>query len=327
MMPLMAHDLLFSIETLGAGVCGDALVVIGGLSTTTAGSLVERVLAPKHLSATPPWELPLVKQIIEGLVLARRSGLPRWAPWASFVFLAAMVVLAACSREPVAPPGIHFPTYEAASAQVMATIRAHPGAVVEVLGWDEAFVGVETDDPVATAATLKERVRTEVYGVVEEGLVLRLDPHLGAGRWTLQGRVEDLPPQAADGPLPDTVAAYRGDARAMRATVDVPVIAVGRVLPEVAEEMLRTLLDEYEEFHTEFWFTRSSSPRAVDPEELAELAVDLGFPEDVVHAVPQLDDAMTEAVQDAAARPEFDGAVLVTGSITVVGEARTLLGL
>jgi 2,4-dienoyl-CoA reductase-like NADH-dependent reductase (Old Yellow Enzyme family)/NADPH-dependent 2,4-dienoyl-CoA reductase/sulfur reductase-like enzyme len=43
-----------------------------------------------------------------------------------------------------------------------------------------------------------------------------------------------------DGPLPDTVAAYRDDARAIRAAVDVPVIAVGRLLPEVAEEMVRT---------------------------------------------------------------------------------------
>lgn len=42
-----------------------------------------------------------------------------------------------------------------------------------------------------------------------------------------------------DGPLPDTVAAYRSDARAMRSAVGVPVVAVGRLLPEVAEEMLR----------------------------------------------------------------------------------------
>src|ERR671913_1040687 len=46
---------------------------------------------------------------------------------------------------------VDFPVYEAASAEVMATLRAHPGAVVEVLGWDEAFVGVETDDPHAAA--------------------------------------------------------------------------------------------------------------------------------------------------------------------------------
>lgn len=42
---------------------------------------------------------------------------------------------------------VDFPTYEAASAQVMQTLREVPGAVVQVLGWDEAFVGVETDDP------------------------------------------------------------------------------------------------------------------------------------------------------------------------------------
>src|SRR5688500_10415514 len=42
------------------------------------------------------------------------------------------------------------PAYDAASAQVMATLRSFP-AVVEVWGWDEAFVGAETDDPEALA--------------------------------------------------------------------------------------------------------------------------------------------------------------------------------
>jgi NADPH-dependent 2,4-dienoyl-CoA reductase/sulfur reductase-like enzyme len=41
-----------------------------------------------------------------------------------------------------------------------------------------------------------------------------------------------------DGPLPDTIAAYRDDAKAVRAAVNVPVIAVGRLVPEVAEEMI-----------------------------------------------------------------------------------------
>ena len=45
----------------------------------------------------------------------------------------------------------------------------------------------------ASAVVLRARVRTEVFGVVEEGLVLRIDPHLGSGRWVLEGRVEDLP--------------------------------------------------------------------------------------------------------------------------------------
>ena len=48
--------------------------------------------------------------------------------------------------------------YEAASAQVMAVLRGLDGAVVEVLGWDEAFVGVRTGDPVGFA----RRVQAEV---------------------------------------------------------------------------------------------------------------------------------------------------------------------
>lgn len=53
---------------------------------------------------------------------------------------------------------VDFPVYEAASAQVMATLRAFPGATVQLLGWDEAFVGLESDDPQATADAIQEAV-------------------------------------------------------------------------------------------------------------------------------------------------------------------------
>lgn len=53
---------------------------------------------------------------------------------------------------------VDFPVYEDASARVMETLKARPGAVVEVLGWDEAFVGVETDDPDAVAREIQEAV-------------------------------------------------------------------------------------------------------------------------------------------------------------------------
>lgn len=48
--------------------------------------------------------------------------------------------------------------YTAASAEVMATLRARPGATVQVLGWDEAFVGVDTDDPEGYARELQRAV-------------------------------------------------------------------------------------------------------------------------------------------------------------------------
>ena len=47
------------------------------------------------------------------------------------------------------------PVYEAVSAEVMTTLKRQPGAVVEVLGWDEAFVGIETDDPQAYAEQIQ----------------------------------------------------------------------------------------------------------------------------------------------------------------------------
>ena len=75
------------------------------------------------------------------------------------------------------------------------------------------------------------------------------------------------------------------------------------------------------------WCSQSRSPRAIPPQELAEIAADMGFDEDMVHAEGRLDDAIASAVEDAADRQEFDGAVLITGSVTVVGEARALLGL
>lgn len=48
--------------------------------------------------------------------------------------------------------------YERASASVMATLRALPGVTVEIIGWDECFLGVITDDPEATARRAREAV-------------------------------------------------------------------------------------------------------------------------------------------------------------------------
>ena len=53
---------------------------------------------------------------------------------------------------------VDFPVYEAASAQVMTTLRAIPGAVVEVLGWDEAFVELATNDPDRSAREIRSAV-------------------------------------------------------------------------------------------------------------------------------------------------------------------------
>jgi DNA polymerase-4 len=53
---------------------------------------------------------------------------------------------------------VDFTAYEQASALVMAALR-ETGAVVEVLGWDEAFLAPDTDDPEAAARDVQRRVR------------------------------------------------------------------------------------------------------------------------------------------------------------------------
>ncbi|MFC7490912.1 MULTISPECIES: DNA polymerase IV [unclassified Knoellia] len=80
------------------------------------------------------------------------------------------------------------PAYDAASAVVMETLRAHEGAVVQVLGWDEAFVGIETvgDDPaqaLAHAVAHADAIRAEV---LEASL---LHCSVGVGDTTVRAKI------------------------------------------------------------------------------------------------------------------------------------------
>ncbi|HEU4512136.1 MAG TPA: DNA polymerase IV [Nocardioidaceae bacterium] len=52
---------------------------------------------------------------------------------------------------------VDAPAYETVSARVMETLRSL-GVVVEVLGWDEAFLAVETDDPEEFARLVQRSV-------------------------------------------------------------------------------------------------------------------------------------------------------------------------
>jgi DNA polymerase-4 len=68
--------------------------------------------------------------------------------------------------------------YEEVSDQVMAVLR-ESGAVVEVLGWDEAFLGVDTADPEGFARSLAARVREAT----------QLDCTVGIGENKLQAKI------------------------------------------------------------------------------------------------------------------------------------------
>jgi len=65
------------------------------------------------------------------------------------------------------------PAYDAASAEVMAVLRSFD-AVVEVWGWDEAFMGATTDDP--------RRLAADVRGAVKERTQLSCAVGIGETR-------------------------------------------------------------------------------------------------------------------------------------------------
>ena len=68
--------------------------------------------------------------------------------------------------------------YDEVSASVMDVLRTS-GAVVEVLGWDEAFLGVDTDDPEGFARSLASSVRAAT----------ELDCTVGIGETKLQAKI------------------------------------------------------------------------------------------------------------------------------------------
>nr|WP_258037010.1 folylpolyglutamate synthase/dihydrofolate synthase family protein [Streptomyces sp. SM14] len=89
---------------------------------------------------------------------------------------------------------------------------------------------------------------------------------------------------------------------------------------------VRGLLEAFEPVMAELVVTGNSTHRAMDPDALAALAVEI-FGEDRVQVEPRLDDAIEAAITLAEESDEYAGAgVLVTGSVITVGEARLLLG-
>ena len=105
------------------------------------------------------------------------------------------------------------------------------------------------------------------------------------------------------------------------------VLVVGILQEKDAREILVTLFREYDGLVEDICLTQSTSARAIPAGELATLALDVGFREEDIYVTEKLDDAIDWAVgRSDASEDGLTGGVLVTGSITVVGEARTLLG-
>ncbi|GAA4970609.1 folylpolyglutamate synthase/dihydrofolate synthase family protein [Yinghuangia aomiensis] len=97
------------------------------------------------------------------------------------------------------------------------------------------------------------------------------------------------------------------------------------VVSVMADKDVRGILEAFEPVMAEIVVTQNTFPRAMPVDELAALAVEI-FGDDRVEVVPRLDDAIDAAVALAEDGGDLGGAaVLVTGSVVTVGEARVLL--
>ena len=97
------------------------------------------------------------------------------------------------------------------------------------------------------------------------------------------------------------------------------------VVGVMADKDPEGILAALEPLLAEVVITGASTSRAMKPNDLAEIAIDV-FGEDRVHVAERLNDALDLAVARAESEADRGAGVLVTGSILLVAEARTLLG-
>ncbi|SHF44368.1 bifunctional tetrahydrofolate synthase/dihydrofolate synthase [Streptoalloteichus hindustanus] len=102
------------------------------------------------------------------------------------------------------------------------------------------------------------------------------------------------------------------------------------VVGVMADKDARGILEALEPVVTEVVLTRNSSPRAMDPDDLAVLAREI-YADDRIVVETRLDDAIETAVRlaeetDDPDEPISGAGVVVTGSVVTAGEARALFG-
>lgn len=168
--------------------------------------------------------------------------------------------------------------------------------------------------------------------VLQDGLAQVTSP----GRLELLRTNPSLVVDAAHNP-----AGIQATAATMRETFNFSALGlvVGVLDDKDALGVLTALAEHFGDEIDHLALTKSDSPRAIDPEALTEIALDAGWDEDQLFTTDSVVDAISWAVRgvrevDAqvqdAGRSLIAGTggagVLVTGSITLVGQVRQLLG-
>ena len=97
---------------------------------------------------------------------------------------------------------------------------------------------------VGTSFPILVRINGEEFGIdgaIDGADAAALAPHIeaaGADAIHVSANAHNPFADFTEGPLPSVAGRYRSLARAVKRAVDIPVIAVGRILPELAEEMI-----------------------------------------------------------------------------------------
>ncbi|MDR4532626.1 Mur ligase family protein [Glutamicibacter sp. PS] len=220
--------------------------------------------------------------------------------------------------------------FESLDYKVLERTMAVGGQLLEIQGqaarYDEIFLPLYGAHQAQNAAVALAAVEAFLGGGQRE---LNVDlVRDGFAQVTSPGRLEiarTAPTILLDaGHNPDGV---RVSAEAVRESFGFSklVLMLGILREKDAEAILYTLREEYGDLVEDLCLTQSSSPRAIPAGELASLAVDAGWPEEDLHVTENLEDAVEWCVGRAESEGDLAGGVLVTGSITLVGEISLLL--
>ncbi|MBB2901806.1 dihydrofolate synthase/folylpolyglutamate synthase [Kineococcus radiotolerans] len=238
---------------------------------------------------------------------------------------AVLTAKAAAERVNVVREGVDFGVEERALAVggQLVSLRTRGGTYTDVL---LPLHGVHQAENAATALSAAEALLALPGGTLVPGLV-----EAAFADVTSPGRLEVL----RTSPLVLVDAAHNPAGAQALADAVAEAFTLSRLVGVVAvmgDKDVEGVLSALEPVLAEVVVTRSSSPRGLEPAELAEIAEDV-FGEDRVHLVERLDEAIATAVDlaesDAGAGGGIGGSgagVVVAGSVVLAGDVRALFG-
>ncbi|NUT34887.1 MAG: bifunctional folylpolyglutamate synthase/dihydrofolate synthase [Hamadaea sp.] len=195
--------------------------------------------------------------------------------------------------------------------------------------YEEIFIPLHGAHQAQNAAVALAAVEAFLGAGAAEGKVKQLDVDLireGFAQATSPGRLERV--RSAPTILLDAAHNPHGmQATVAALTEEFNFHRLVGVIAAFADKDVQGVLELLEPVLDEIVVTRNSSPRAMAPDQLGALAAEI-FGEERVHVVPELPDAIEEAV--VLAEEDQDGpltgvGVVITGSVVTVADARKLL--